>query len=145
MPSSPWPRKLLPQRENPNGWWERQEEEASTNSPSESFGDSKYLEEFSYDGENSSCALPRSSSTDLSDDSMGLSPAKKTFFRAMERLGLTDSDESDESEGSEEEGEDDDDDGSDSSDIGNSKVSNSGGGGGGISDGRSTSGKVPAT
>jgi hypothetical protein len=62
--------------------------------PSEDFGDSEYFEEVSSESDRSpTLASPPSSSED-SDDSMGLSTATRAYWRSIERAGLGGSDES---------------------------------------------------
>jgi hypothetical protein len=76
--------------------------------PSEDFGDSKFSEEeFSsgYDGSPASTS-PAASFND-SDDSMGISVAKRAYIRSIERAGLEGSDDSEECDDNSGEGDDD--------------------------------------
>jgi hypothetical protein len=79
--------------------------------PSEDFGDLEYSEEeFSSESEGSPAPIPLRESSDDSDDSQGLAAEVWTYIRAVERSGLTGSDESEDG-GDDGEGDDDEDDG----------------------------------
>jgi hypothetical protein len=62
--------------------------------PSEDFGDSEYLEEFSSESEGSPAPASPPASSDDSDDSQGIAAEVWTYIRAIERAGLEGSDES---------------------------------------------------
>jgi hypothetical protein len=63
--------------------------------PSEDFGDSEFLKEhFSSEGDDSPLPAPLSSSSDYSDDSLGLLVAERVYIRFVERVGLEGSDDS---------------------------------------------------
>jgi hypothetical protein len=64
--------------------------------PSEDFEDSEFSkEQFSSEDENSPPPIPRLSSSKDSEDSMGLSHAKRAYIRLVEWTGLEGSDDSD--------------------------------------------------
>jgi hypothetical protein len=102
--------------------------------PSEVFWDSEYSEEASSESDRSPALASPPTSSEDSDDSMGLSTVARAYWRSIERAGLGGSDESgissdeaDSSDSSEEWS------GSDGDDGGNgsSNDSDKGGGGGG--------------
>ena len=62
--------------------------------PSEDFGDSEYFEEVSSKSDHSPALASPPSSSEDSDDSMGLSTAARAYWRSIERVGLGGSDES---------------------------------------------------
>jgi hypothetical protein len=103
--------------------------------PSEDFGDLEYSkEELSSEYDGSPTPASPMASLDDSDDSMGLSAAKRAYIRSIERAGLGGSDDSEGEESlgdSEEEEEDSSDSEEDGGGSGDEDNGNSGAGGGG--------------
>jgi hypothetical protein len=62
--------------------------------PSEDFGDSEYSEETSSEADRSPAPASPPASSEDSDDSMGLSIVARAYWRSIERVGLSGSDES---------------------------------------------------